>query len=148
VKDEYFLSKISSSGGESVRGSFDTVMSVSEISVVAKPQNNSKTNLGHILHDNIDVANADESDNDEGRIASPQISLLMSFPNSGTSYTLQNTQTVSNTSTATHYCNNDKLSFYNLPGYQDHNNTSQVTIPPHVLVKSGGHEVRLPAKYM
>lgn len=38
----------------------------------------------------------------------PKLALLLSFPNSGTSYTLKNLRRVSNTSTATNYCGHSR----------------------------------------
>lgn len=40
----------------------------------------------------------------QNEVATPKLALLLSFPNSGTSYTLKNVRRVSNVSTASNYC--------------------------------------------
>mmetsp|Transcript_1501 Transcript_1501/g.2334 ORF Transcript_1501/g.2334 Transcript_1501/m.2334 type:complete len:381 (-) Transcript_1501:1685-2827(-) len=63
-----------------------------------------------------------------------KLALLLSFPNSGTSYTLKNTRRVSNTSTASNYCGKNLEA---LPVF------SNRTHGPHIIPESSPHNFPL-----
>ena len=63
-----------------------------------------------------------------------KLALLLSFPNSGTSYTLKNTRRVSNTSTASNYCENNLEA---IPVFANR------THGPHIIHESSPHKFPL-----
>jgi hypothetical protein len=66
-------------------------------------------------------------------INSPKLALLLSFPNSGTSYTLKNLRRVSNVSTASNYCGHNREKIPVFP------NTSDIS-GPYIIPGSYPHE--------
>jgi hypothetical protein len=69
-----------------------------------------------------------------------KVALLMSFPNSGTSYTLKNTRHVSNVTTASNYCGHDDNNY--TPIWKDDPFSPQ----PHIIPEGVPHE--LPKHYV